>query len=106
MSWKEFLKPDWRKIVLALIIFFLPIPFPELVMCPFSCIFNPVENVTSCPKCLPYEIRIVSLGWHSIEMFLVFPYFMFLTIILLTAVFSYILSCVIVWIYNKVKRNG
>jgi len=105
MSWKEFLKPDWKKIILALIIFFLPIPFPEAVACPFPCIFNPVENVTSCTKCPPYEIRIVSLGWHSIEMFLALRNFMFLINVLLTVVFSYILSCVIFWIYNRVRKK-
>jgi len=89
MKWKEFLKPDWRKIVLTvitMIIFFPGYPpyykgggFPLNYLSSGSCYAG--SNIVSCAiKETPINLILDIIIW-------------------------YFLSCLIIWIYNKVKKK-
>ena len=69
MNWKHFLKPDWKKIAIFLVLFVLT--------------FYLFGKTLTCTgdECSNYPITIVLL------------------------VSSYILSCLIVWIYTKVRKK-
>ena len=96
MNWKEFLKPDWRKIVITVLLFLI-IPEP-IVLCidPGGCNWTliPFGNLLSPLMILLF---IVSMG-GSVT-------FEPILIILMTLLVSYFLSCLIVWIYDKVKKK-
>jgi len=90
MNLKEFLRPDWKKIVLFLVILiFFPISVYR-----GSCALPPA----SCPGLLsllnlfmmytPFYAGIVS-----------YPFFIFGIII------SYLISCLIFWIYHKLRKK-
>jgi len=92
MSWKEFLKPDWRKIVIT-IGFFIVSSFTGYLYVKLS-----------------YSSWLMNLG-----KVLYFPSFFILEILNLrntpngvlyffNFIFWYLLSCFIVWIYNKVRK--
>jgi len=85
MDWKQFLKPDWRKIVLFLVLLnFVPMP----LVCYYA------------------------LGGCG-EMFIVAGFIFFLTVLMTPLIMiviaipliilSYLLSCLIIWIYDKFK---
>jgi hypothetical protein len=99
MNLKQFLKPDWRKIVLFAIIFGLLFLFPI------------IPNYEVFPH--PVDVKNFDAGyyvWHSL--YSSFPayenlmaktgYIIFAIIIPL--IFSYILSCLIFWIYDKFRK--
>jgi hypothetical protein len=117
MNWKKFLKPDWKKIVI-LIIIFLIIPIPDLFFMyaprgPQTCYEwypNGTEVNTSCPADVYRGNEIPSLNLIGLIIDLIIsptnnsnsssieeeP---LITIIFL--IISYIISCLIVWIYDK-----
>ena len=82
MNWKEFLKPDWRKVIIFIIgeIFILSIyySYANYVMIAIS---TPIQE-TFITWIVPFLIFVlpVSLIW-------------------------YLLSCLIIWIYDKRKRK-
>ena len=101
MDWKEFLKPDLRKIlvfvILSLILYFIPIdasyeswdvqglPIPAYIcykgeeLTPFVSFW--LINMPMPPCGFIYQFLIIDL------------------------IFWYLLSCLIVWVYNKVKKK-
>jgi hypothetical protein len=108
MNFKQFLKPDGRKIGLFISIFVL------LIFIPFFCISIPAPtaigvkgfSITDCSSF--YSNFIVKLGWiieydntclncPSLSSFLFF--------LIVYLLISYILSCLIVWIYDKMKKK-
>ena len=102
MNWKEFLKPDKRKIVLAIILFGL-VPFP--MYSGFDCSRRP---------CLPIVKIGPSIGIINLMFFLfarndkeIFPQeypelaLYPLILFLLQIIISYVLSCLISWAYVK-----
>lgn len=104
MKWREFLKPDWRKIVIFLIIFFL-LPYPLLIPCP---------PLPSNLICFP-DWEFISLYSFSIYLFEI-TFYTGNVIVLLSGIgfifelffylfVSYFLSCLIVWVYEKVKKK-
>jgi hypothetical protein len=86
MNWKEFLKPDWRKIVLTVILMFIPLPMYVDTFC--SCYSPPCQ----CPKKIMFYPLLLSLGIGLLTL----P---------IDLVISYLLSCLIVWIYDKRKKK-
>jgi len=98
MSLKQFLKPNWRKIIIFVILFaIIPLPArfckdPPSCIDPSGCcwIFIPFGNLLSLSIILS-----VGVGGDLITII-----FMLITIII-----SYLLSCIIVWIYYKVKKK-
>jgi len=105
MILKQFLKPDWRKIVIFIIvlivIYFLPIYPCQTIISPWmgrprhtKTEFIPVWYVIS--KRFNWGIKSDPLQtWNCNPLFI-----LFLLIVL------YLLSCLIIWIYDKVKKKS
>jgi len=99
MNWKRFLKPDWRKIVLFVIFFLIsPAQFINLISIP--------EN--------PQPTQLVPLlgGFFTIGLIIAnvktgISIFTNLNMIffILSIIISYFLSCLIIWIYIKLKKK-
>lgn len=88
MNWKEFLKPDRRKIVIFVILSLL-FSFSFL---PFSLFVVGVSTYIGFP---------LTIYYFSIR---TGPIFSFENLILDIIVW-YLLSCLIIWIYDKVKKR-
>ena len=104
MKLKQFLKPDWRKVVMAIIIFNI-MPLSILFwFCPLHALCMP-----SLPrleffgflKCLLYLFNarreIFGEGSYRVDCY---PPQFFISVII-----SYFLSCLIIWIYEKLKKR-
>jgi hypothetical protein len=88
MTLKQFLKPDWRKIGLFIIFAFLS---------PLSFIYG---------TCL--GARCFIFPWttlHIILNFFMALWFLGALVIVIMGLYWYLLSCLIVWIYDKVKKK-
>jgi len=102
MNWKQFLKPDWRKIVLTIILFVwfffgLFVVGGEGDINPVFGIIGLIGMFASLPFVLimfylPIEDILGEWGWQIL-------YFV------LIGIYGYLLSCLIVWIYKKVKKK-
>ncbi|OGI12149.1 hypothetical protein A3K64_02335 [Candidatus Micrarchaeota archaeon RBG_16_36_9] len=105
MNWKHFLKPDWRKIILFVVV---SISFFVLI----------ATNLLDCfatggiPACgyknfllnfllLPFNL----LGFLDFYIFELPLDFIFLFDILSTLLYWYLLSYLIVWIYDKFRKR-
>jgi len=99
MKWKEFLKPDWRKIVIFIIIFILLFFIPTF----------PTFSILPVP--VGVEGGAYMVGWSSLYN-LLYGYgtltdrinYMKIPIIINCFV-SYLLSCLLVLIYDKRKKK-
>jgi len=114
MTLKQFLKPDWRKIVLTLIIILIfPLPYWNGTLCE-QCWEEP------CPPCpdtnfgpaligwyLTWKDSFYGharvIGWHNQALNVLQGILIQLLIIGLPI--SYLLSCLIIWIYDKRKKK-
>jgi hypothetical protein len=92
MNWKHFLKPDWRKIVITVILFaFLfysfdgkyPINYQYIAM-------GGCKETNGMGQC-------IELGYG-------YNWAYFILDIFIWAIISYIISCFIVWIYDKFRK--
>ena len=99
MTFKQFLKPDWRKTVLAIIFIILPIYawFTDETSYAIGILWIlgaflvlPSAVVLS----LLYKIGIDSTNEIKI-----------ITIFLVSSIIYYLFSCLIFWIYDKVKKK-
>jgi hypothetical protein len=120
MRWKEFLKPTWKKILIftALIVVYGYILF----------LVNSVKELYlhGVPGCaLPLCTNSVGLPWYPcptclslydyLYLFVYLPSYVISTfdinnILLIPSVivnlfYLYLISCLIVWIYNKIKKK-
>jgi len=106
MSWKEFLKPDWRKIVvliLLLIIFTVPVRTMSQSYPKYVSIHG-----------LPFEYLEVGHD-YTIESFFGITYigissnymlsYFALAFFILDIILWYIISCFIFWIYGKIREK-
>ncbi len=98
MNWKEFLKPNRRKImIMVLIIIFGLAGFGLLIVeggiCPIVCGLIGYEVYTTCAM----VAKIYLLLYAPLS----FRYYL----IPLNFVYWYILSCIIIWIYDRVKKK-
>ena len=102
MNWKQFLKPEWKKIIIFVILLFVA-PFPfirgESMMC--------IQMVgADCPLSITTDFTFgVPIIFHqnqfsSATLTNVLPLFFPIHLI-----YAYILSCVIVWIYDRVRKK-
>ncbi len=101
MTLKQFLKPDWRKIVLEILMFLILLVYisPCFDEC---CLESPLLN---CP-CLNCPFYACFSPMLDIEYVFKVPFFNFLPIFLVVMIIVlYILSCLMVWIYDKVKKK-
>jgi len=103
MNLKQFLKPDWRKIVIF-VLFFIFIFSLEFICLPkLEYKMGRIVEVELYYPCgflsqiIDYEMYFYVLRGES----WLFNYFhLFLDLII-----SYLISCLIVWIYDKVKKK-
>lgn len=100
MDWKQFLKPDWRKIVIIiLIIFFLflgrlieiPIKIENFLGSFFLFLISPILLFSSCAT-IGGQISLFC-QISTLVGFIILP------------IFWYLLSCLIVWIYDKYRKK-
>ena len=102
MNWKEFFKPDWKKIVLViLLVLILPIPVQPVCESPPGKII-----VEKCPG-------LVFVNFYGYELIKEMPWYLAnnpgnfegnIVKIMPIIVISYLLACGIVFAYNKLKR--
>ena len=97
MNLKQFLKPDWRKIVIFLVIFLLNL-FLGIKSYSF---YSATETIYGYP--LPFLTVYIELlppatvvNWN----------FRNLIIHIIVWIVLYLLSCLIIWIYEKVKKKS
>ena len=94
MTIKQFLKPDWRKTVIFVVLFVIGF-ITFLISSSFGIRVIP-DSATEVLIAifLPIIFITQSLGSSNIEF-----------ILSLAIIYWYILSCFIVWIYDKVKKK-
>lgn len=97
MDWKHFLKPGWRKIVIFTIFLFY--------------ILNRILSVNYCPtNAIPWCDISYTMPWENpcsghcakpdlLTSIIIEIYYPLFTIV------SYIISCLIVWIYDKFRKK-
>jgi len=97
MTIKQFLKPDWRKIVVT-VIFLI-----------YSVIINiyfysvDLTSTASIMLLLAYFLNLPYTILFSQELI---PYqFEFICFIIIGFIYQYLLSCLIIWIYDKFRKK-
>ncbi|OGI12694.1 hypothetical protein A3K64_03930 [Candidatus Micrarchaeota archaeon RBG_16_36_9] len=98
MTFKQFLKPDWRKIVIFVIFLIVSLFFAFYtdISDNISDIFSPLLFVLIFPWYLFLGlISFISLS--SVYLFFI----SFIPVI----IYQYLLSCLIVWIYDKLRKR-
>jgi hypothetical protein len=123
MNWKEFIKPDWRKIVLFVIIFIIEFSYyfnSSVCFCPLSaCATAQTEQATARMQNISIDIEpcdtCYSLPWEqcpcdrycgkpdTITSIMIAIYSPLFTIAIL--IIPYLLSCLIVWVYDKYRKK-
>jgi hypothetical protein len=106
MNIKQFLKPDWKKIVIMIgIFFFLIFISPcrtkgwEFVSGWRTCgSVNLFWEIFFIPKAVVFDYDILYLGFLNVERNRILIYF-------INLISSYFLSCLIIWISDKVKKK-
>jgi len=102
MKLKEFLKPDWRKIVLTIIIIIAWILLLRFIVlktvvfcytCPVTCLNGNYVNYLIVPGVCNCCVSLLEV-YNNYLWNLIIPF-----------IFSYFLSCLIIWIYKKVKKK-
>jgi len=94
MNWKEFLKPDWRKIIIFLVVLSI-FSFTTIV-------FLFMNEPLTFFDCFPKQC---SSGVYD-ELHNIYVWRPFLSEYLpISLVIIYLLSCFIIWIYDKVKKK-
>jgi len=96
-DWKSFLKPDWKKVVIALVIFLIVVFVP--VLCSEAINVTTGERSTSCIsffKSSVYYVKYFHIySKESID---------WLSLLIGIVVMSYLLSCTFTFVYIKFKK--
>lgn len=105
MNLKEFLKPDWRKIVITLVFFFCYsyLFFSSLYFTPpLETYREPSELENILFKLLGFPTFVASIfvkgGFGIDQTYMILSFFV-------TIFYWYLLSCLVVWVCNKVKKK-
>ena len=88
MKWKEFLKPDWGKIVIFIVLILLSLLFPSNIA-----LINPIMYFIWTFTGIPCPGGFCDRGLRPFIVGLFFT------------VLFYLISCLIIWIYGKVKKK-
>ena len=97
MNWKEFLRPDWRKMVLIVIfnlIFFYFVGWSPCAIISRPSYCRTLETIIFIFQ--PTFIIGTKFGYGDLP--LIFGF-------IISLFYQYLLSCPIVWIYDKVKKK-
>jgi len=92
---KEFLKPDWKRILVLIILIVIIFPFTPIPLCK---VFNAYEETTYISFCLVgtwLNILPAPLGLSCDCNYAFIP---------LILLMYYFLSCLIIFIYNRIKK--
>jgi len=103
MNWKKFLKPDWRKIILSIIIFLLG--FLPRIYFPLHQLSWVLLGITWWPVYVAQLSGLLKGLYLKPPIFDPIALLIFIVAILITPIFWYFLSCLIVWIHDKVKKK-
>jgi hypothetical protein len=96
MDWKEFLKPDWRKILIAVLLLFVPIPIRTYSVAIPTALGVPGGFLNGMQW-----IPLILLSWMT--GFSVFSSWLIDDLVIIAI--SYLLSCSIVWVYDRVRHK-
>ena len=94
MTFKQFLKPDWRKIVIFGVLFLLF----SLMSYVISGSFTDVLPFIGFPSIFYRFGGMTMVGYYRSSEFYLFN-------LLFDIIFWYLLPCLIIWIYDKVKKK-
>jgi len=95
MNFKKFLKPDWRKIVVFLILSIISSFYTTPYFKVFGSYGLPLTYFTYVPESSFCDLEPCPKQGFNV----------FYQNLLIDIIFWYILSCLIVWIYDKVKKK-
>jgi hypothetical protein len=100
MSWKQFLKPDRRKIIFFIIFSIYDVYFYFTGACPMGNIISNCAKIADMFTLIYITpVYLVNLFYPPHDLFSAF-YLLFLAF-----AYHYIISCLIVWIYDKYKKR-
>jgi len=88
---KEFLKPDWRKLVVEVVLILILLVTLFTSVKKFAIVINIVRTILM----LPWYLGLI---WSSLT-------YLYIFIIVVEPIYLYLLSCLIFWIYDKVKKK-
>lgn len=95
MGWKEFLKPDWKKLLLLFVFIFIKFFISNNFGILLEYIISPFFSFLYTRVLEP----LVVFKWFYLNLFL------YAFLYTLDGVYWYILSCLIVWVYNKFRKK-
>ena len=95
MNCKKFLKPDWRKILIAIVIFVILINI-EII---------PIKIMGGWREFIQYVSLIFELTHTYYVSGNLEKVFMNIGLVILFLVISYLLSCFMIWVYDKGKKK-
>jgi hypothetical protein len=106
MNWKEFLKPTWQKVLVFILLFQILFFIQSLFFIPeiknqtaFSIIGMIIHPFDIFTLFLPTGQFITTLAY-------ILPFnFIFLIIGILNSFYQYLFSCLIVWIYDRIREK-
>ncbi len=94
---KQFLKPDWRKVVIFVILSIFFNPFVSEDCFVVKCVANqPCHSGCRYSNIIFYQISFF-VDWNSVAFFD--------NLFLFSPLINYLLSCLIVWIYDKLRKR-
>jgi len=102
MNLKQFLKPNWRKI-LILVIFILLFLLDNYITNPFEEHLSKSSWLSSLHSILWYPYTFLTLPLFAFTMPI--TGIMFIIFLLIIIIYWYLLSCFIVWLYDKFKKK-
>ena len=86
---KEFLKPDWRKLIITFLLLLIPHPYFTIYPPGGNLIhLSTFEQIFLLPSIVPSSTCVLFFG-----------------ILLLTVIVCYLFSCFVVFVYNKFKTK-
>ena len=94
MNWKQFLKPDWKKIVIFVVFFIL------MYIWAYNC-----GDIRSSALCEARGFPLIYWNYHTIsKMPPKTETNLFYFELIVDLIIWYLLSCLIAWIYDKLKK--
>lgn len=112
MKLKEFFKPDWRKLAVFILILIVGTFYPLFFVYRVGIMFDPQQcvyglewaKITSVLSAIKANFE--AYGKFELKLALACDKFNFnIFLLIITLVIWYLLSCLAVWIYDKVKKK-
>ena len=98
MTLKQFLKPDWRKILLTIILIVPSFMIENCIGLCLDCGFNYAIPLSFyCSMEGPFHFAELSSSNYPLTTSLAFS--------IIDIIFWYLISCLIVWVYDKFRKR-